>query len=131
MLLFFREHIHTRDATIFGILPNRSIRPVRFNAQRQTTAFSVRFPVTKLFQNSVQPRMLCDPLRSRGMRAAHCLGSPSRTHFSSSVRQLTFEMFIRSRTLLDLFWRLGSDLTAPRGYVYMRYWGVMMKGISP
>ena len=84
--------LYTRDATIFGILSNCSIRPVWFRAQRQTTAFSVRFPVTKLFQNSVQPRMLCDPLRSRGMRAAHCLGSPSRTHFSSKVIPELYEV---------------------------------------
>ena len=28
-------------------------------------------------------------------------------------------------------WRLGSDLITPRRYVYMRYWGVMIKYSPP
>ena len=48
----------------------------------------------------------------------------------SLVRQLTFEMFITKQNIVRV-WRLGSDLITPHRYVYMRYWGVMIKYIPP
>ena len=43
---------------------------------------------------------------------------------------LTFEMFITKQNIVTV-WRLGSDLITPCRYVYMRYWGVMIKYIHP
>ena len=39
-------------------------------------------------------------------------------------------MFIRKQNIVRLR-HLGSDLITPRRYVYMRYWGVMIKYIPP